>query len=52
MAAPAAAAGESQLLPSQLFGVGLGLKRLPDGTLVVNKSSHPCIPSETSAARS
>ena len=37
MAAHACSAGSSQVLPSQLYGVGLGLKRLSDGTLMVNK---------------
>lgn len=37
MATHADAAGSSQVLTSQLYGVGLGLKRLSDGTLTVNK---------------
>jgi hypothetical protein len=37
MATHTNAAGASQVLPSQLYGVGLGLKRLSDGTLTVNK---------------
>ncbi len=37
MAALAGSAGASQVLPSELYGVGLGLKRLADGTLMVNK---------------
>ena len=37
MAAAATSNGASQVLPSQLYGVGLGLKRLSDGALMVNK---------------
>ncbi len=37
MAAATPSDGASQVLPSQLYGVGLGLKRHSDGILMVNK---------------
>lgn len=37
MAAATSSDGSSQVLPSQLYGVGLGLKRHSDGVLMVNK---------------